>query len=65
MHEYAKKLGVEIGAHALRAKAATNALEHEADIAKVQAWLGCTNIAAARIYDRRKSRSPPTFKVNY
>jgi integrase len=37
---YAKKLGVEIGAHVLRATAATNALEHEADIAKVQEWLG-------------------------
>jgi site-specific recombinase XerD len=29
---YAKKLGVTIGAHALRATAATNALEHEADM---------------------------------
>jgi integrase/recombinase XerD len=30
---------VEIGAHALRATAATNALDHQADIAKVQEWL--------------------------
>lgn len=64
---YAKKLGAAIGAHALRATAATNALEHEADIAKVQEWLGHANIATTRLYDRRKSRpeDSPTFKVSY
>ena len=31
--------------HALRATAATNALAHNADIAKVQEWLGHANIA--------------------
>ena len=64
---YAKKLGAAIGAHALRATAATNALEHEADIAKVQDWLGHANIATTRLYDKRKSRpeDSPTFKVNY
>lgn len=64
---YAKKLGVEIGVHSLRATAATNALEHEADIAKVQEWLGHANIATTRLYDRRKSRpeDSPTFKVSY
>ena len=64
---YAKKLGVTIGVHALRATAATNALEHEADIAKVQEWLGHANIATTRLYDRRKSRpeDSPTFKVSY
>jgi site-specific recombinase XerD len=64
---YAKQLGVPIGAHALRATAATNALEHEADIAKVQEWLGHANIATTRLYDRRKSRpeDSPTFKVSY
>jgi integrase/recombinase XerD len=64
---YAKKLGVAIGVHALRATAATNALEHEADIAKVQEWLGHANIATTRLYDRRKSRpeDSPTFKVSY
>jgi site-specific recombinase XerD len=64
---YAKKLGVVIGVHALRATAATNALEHEADIAKVQEWLGHANIATTRLYDRRKSRpeDSPTFKVSY
>ena len=59
--------GVEIGVHALRATAATNALEHEADIAKVQEWLGHANIATTRLYDRRKNRpeDSPTFKVSY
>jgi integrase/recombinase XerD len=57
----------EIGAHALRATAATNALDHQADIAKVQEWLGHANIATTRIYDHRKTRpeDSPTFKVNY
>lgn len=55
------------GPHALRATAATNALEHEADIAKVQEWLGHANISTTRIYDRRKTRpeDSPTFKVSY
>ena len=35
---YSALLGFEIGAHALRATAATNALDHQADIAKVQEW---------------------------
>jgi integrase/recombinase XerD len=60
-------LQLNIGAHALRPTAATNALDHEADIAKVQEWLGHANIAATRIYDRRKMKpeDSPTFKVNY
>jgi site-specific recombinase XerD len=45
-----------IGAHALRATAATNALDHQADIAKVQEWLGHANIATTRIYDHRRTR---------
>ena len=49
-------LGFDIGAHALRATAAINALDHAADIAKVQEWLGHANIATARIYDHRKTR---------
>jgi site-specific recombinase XerD len=55
------------GAHALRATAATNALEHEADIAKVQEWLGHANIKTTRLYDRRQSRpeDSPNFKVIY
>ncbi|EPM73603.1 phage integrase family site specific recombinase [Pseudomonas syringae pv. theae ICMP 3923] len=67
---YAKKAGIEVdglGVHGLRATAATNALEHEADIAKVQAWLGHANISTTKIYDRRENRpeDSPTFKVKY
>ena len=61
------ELGFEIGAHALRATAATNALDHQADIAKVQEWLGHANIATTRIYDHRRTppEDSPTFKVTY
>jgi len=64
---YSARLGFEIGAHALRATAATNALDHQADIAKVQEWLGHANIATTRIYDHRRTRpeDSPTFKVAY
>ncbi|HEX2942891.1 MAG TPA: tyrosine-type recombinase/integrase [Rhodopila sp.] len=64
---YSRRLGFEIGAHSLRATAATNALDHEADIAKVQEWLGHANIATTRIYDHRRTRpeDSPTFKVSY
>jgi integrase/recombinase XerD len=67
---YAGELKFEIagfGPHALRATAATNALDHGADIAKVQEWLGHANIATTRIYDRRTTRpeDSPTFKVSY
>ena len=64
---YSAELGFDIGAHALRATAATNALDHQADIAKVQEWLGHANIATTRIYDHRKTRpeDSPTFKVAY
>ena len=54
---YPGQLGFLIGAHALRATAATNALDHQADIAKVQEWLGHDNIATTRaIYDHRRTR---------
>lgn len=67
---YAKAAGIAVaglGVHGLRATAATNALEHEADIAKVQAWLGHANISTTKIYDRRDMRpeDSPTFKVHY
>ena len=64
---YSRMVGFEIGAHALRATAATNALDHQADIAKVQEWLGHANISTTRIYDHRKTRpeDSPTFKVSY
>jgi site-specific recombinase XerD len=71
VQSYARKIGIgdieRLGVHALRATAATNALDHEADIAKVQEWLGHANIATTRLYDRRKHRpeDSPTFKVAY
>jgi integrase/recombinase XerD len=69
---YGEKVGITTDVHgfcvhALRATAATNALAHNADIAKVQEWLGHANIATTRLYDRRQSRpeESPTFKVEY
>ena len=69
---YACEIGLDkevrgICVHSLRATAATNALEHNADIAKVQEWLGHANIATTRIYDKRNSRpeDSPAFKVVY
>ena len=38
----------------MREMAATNTLSNEADIAKVQEWLGRANISTNRLYDRRK-----------
>lgn len=53
--------------HSMRATAATNALSNEADIAKVQEWLGHADISTTRLYDRRKSKpeDSPTFHVKY
>jgi integrase/recombinase XerD len=64
---YSAQLGFEIGPHALRATAATNALDHQADIAKVQECLGHASISTTRIYDHRRTRpeDSPTFKVSY
>ena len=71
-----KRYGKEVGitadvrgfcVHSLRATAATNALAHGADIAKVQEWLGHADISTTRMYDRRRWRpeESPTFKVEY
>src|SRR6266436_799662 len=71
-----RKYGLETGisaevnglcVHSLRATAATNALSHEADIAKVQEWLGHANVSTTRLYDRRKMRpeDSPTFRIRY
>lgn len=59
--------GENMGPHALRATAATSALEHFADIAKVQEWLGHSSISTTRVYDRRghKPEESPTFAVSY
>ena len=71
-----KRYGKEVGitedvrgfcVHSLRATAATNALSHGADLAKVQEWLGHADISTTRMYDRRRWRpeESPTFKVEY
>ena len=72
VRHYGRKLGLMDGvvgfcAHSLRATAATNALDHEADIAQVQAWLGHANVSTTRLYDKRHSRpeDSPSFKVRY
>ncbi len=67
---YAKQAGIHfrgLSPHALRATAATTALEKGADIAKVQDWLGHANVSTTRLYDKRQSRpeESPTYKVEY
>lgn len=68
--QWARVAGIEVdglGVHGLRATAATNALEHGADIAKVQTWLGHANVSTTRLYDKRGERAEdsPTHKVKY
>ncbi len=70
LKRYGQQAGIKLDGlclHALRATAATNALEHSADIAYVQAWLGHANISTTRLYDRRQSRpeDSPTYRVEY
>jgi site-specific recombinase XerD len=67
---YATQVGIDprgISPHGLRATAATNALDHAADIGQVQRWLGHANTSTTQLYDRRKMRAEdsPTFKVRY
>ena len=69
---YAREVGLleavpDLCVHSLRATAATNALSHEADIAKVQEWLGHADISTTRMHDKRQSRpeDSPTFKGRY
>ena len=42
-----------------------NALEHKADITKVQVWLGHADTSPTRMSDQRQNRSEdrPTFTV--
>ncbi len=56
VRDYSTALGFTVGAHSLRSTAATNALEHGADLAEVQQMLGHANIATTRLYDQRDSR---------
>jgi integrase/recombinase XerD len=72
LRKYGEETGISaevngLCVHSLRATAATNALSHESDIAKVQEWLGHANISTTRLYDRRKSRpeDSPSFRVKY
>jgi len=67
---YANAIGIKMagfGPHSLRATAATNALEHGADIAAVSEWLGHASISTTRLYDKRtqKPENSPTFRVSY
>lgn len=64
---YSEQIGNRVGAHAMRATAATLALNHGADLADVQAWLGHSSIATTRIYDRRKSEpvTSSAIKIRY
>jgi len=56
-----------IAPHALRKTAATTALNHDADIVKVQSMLGNANISTTRLYDGRedKPEESPVFRINY
>src|SRR5690349_11364881 len=70
LRKHAKAAGIDgksFGPHALRATAATNALDRGADLGKVQEWLGHANVSTTRLYDRRRSRpeDSPTFRVSY
>jgi integrase/recombinase XerD len=72
VRKYGRETGVNaevngLCVHSMRATAATNALSHEADIAKVQEWLGHADISTTRLYDRRGSKpeDSPTFAVKY
>ncbi len=67
---YAEQVGISVagfGPHSLRATAATNALEHGAEIAAVSEWLGHASISTTRLYDKRVVRveNSPTFRVSY
>jgi integrase/recombinase XerD len=70
--KHAKSTGVSAEAigvcvYSMRATAATNALSNDADIAKVQEWLGHANLSTTRLYAQRKTRpeDSPTFHVKY
>ena len=67
---YARMVGLKLEQfhpHALRTTFATNALSNNADLGKVQDYLGHANIQTTRIYDKRGNdlEDSPTFKVKY
>jgi hypothetical protein len=61
------KIAVDgFGLHSSRPTAATSALKHEADIAKVQESLGRANIATTGLCDwHRHPEDSPTFVVSF
>ena len=69
----ARALGLRAAVGAVRSdpaelkRLAMAKLEHEADIARVQDWLGHANVSTTRLYDRRDRRpeDSPTFRVSY
>jgi integrase/recombinase XerD len=72
VQHYAQAIGLAqevqgLCTHSLRATGATNALDHGADIAEVQVWLGHADISTTRLYDHRRRRpeESPTFRVRY
>lgn len=70
VRHYSEKTGIYfegLSPHALRKTSATNALDHNADLKRVQDWLGHSNISTTQIYDGRgtKPEDSPTFKVSY
>ena len=70
LRPHAPKAGLDLdtfSAHVLRATGATNALEHDADIAKGHEDLGHANVSTTHLYDRCKNRPEDTaaLKINY
>ena len=59
------RMTAAVTVHARRTAAATDALDHQADIAGVQAWCGQSSNATTKLYDRRHDRpeDSPTFEV--
>lgn len=71
VRHYLHALGIDgqnLGPHALRATAATNALENGADLSATMRWLGHAHIGTTKIYDRRGDAPgsvAPTAVVRY
>lgn len=67
---WARRAGVHFAGlrpHSLRATAATNALEHGADISRVQEYLGHASISTTRLYDKRQAgpAESPAYRIQY